>query len=94
MRVEQVCLAGKGVVQVEMGAETSMVHMGGEAGLGWIGHMAMSSLQVYMGGEGVHLGVLQVYMGGEWAHMGVEVGVGQTVGGQGEGGRVADWEGG
>ena len=40
------------------------------------------------------MGVLQVYMGGEWAHMGVEVGVGQTVGGQGEGGRVVDWEGG
>ena len=43
---EQVCLAGKGVVQVEMGAETNMVHMGGEDAFGWIGHMAMSSLQV------------------------------------------------
>ena len=58
MRAEQVGLAGEGVVQVEMGGEANMVHVGVEAALGWIGHMAMSTLQVYMGGEGVHLGVL------------------------------------
>ena len=39
-RTEQVGLTGKqGVVQVEMGGETNVVHMGG-----WMGHMAMSTL--------------------------------------------------
>ena len=93
----QVAVAGEGVVEVEMGWEANVVHMGGEAGLGWVGHMAMSTLQGYMGGEGVHLGVLQVYMGAEWAHMGVvevEVGAGQAVGGEGEGGGVVEGEGG
>ena len=93
----QVAVAGEGVGQVEMGWEANVVHMGGEAGLGWVGHMAMSTLQGYMGGEGVHLGVLQVYMGAEWAHMGVvevEVGAGQAVGGEGEGGGVVEGEGG
>ena len=53
-RAEQVGLAGQGVVQVDMGGEANMVHMGG-----WMGHMAMSTVQVYMGrGEGAHLGVL------------------------------------
>ena len=53
---EKVAVAGE--VQVERGWEADMVHMGSEAVLGWMGHMAMSTLQVYMGGEGVHLGVL------------------------------------
>ena len=29
-----------------------------------------------MGGQGGHLGVLQVYMGGEWVHVEAEVGAG------------------
>ena len=97
VRAEQVAVAGKGVMQVERGWETNMVHMGSEAVLCWMGHMAISTLQVYMGGEGAHLGVLQVHMWGEWAHRGVvevEVGVWQTVGGKGEGGRIVEGEGG
>ena len=96
-RLDGLVGAGEGVVEVEMALEANMVHMGGEAVLGWMGHMAMSTLQVYMGGEGVHLGVLQVYMGAEWAHMGVvevDVGAGQAVGGEGEGGGVVEGEGG
>ena len=40
---EQVGVAGEGVVQVDIGTEANMVHLGGEAVLGWWCHMAMST---------------------------------------------------
>ena len=40
---EQVGVAGEGVVQVDIGTEANMVHLGGEAVLGWWCHMAMNT---------------------------------------------------
>ena len=85
LSVDQVGGGGQVVVQVDVGGQAVEAH------LGWGGHMAMSTWEVDKGGEGGHLGAVQVYMGGEWADMGgvmAQVGVGQAVGGKGEGGWV------
>ena len=43
VEAEQVGVAGEGVVQVGIGTEANMVHLGGEAVLGCWCHMAMST---------------------------------------------------